>query len=129
MDAFILTLRRLLENGFPANPLGRPLARISHQLSTAAADPGMSTALRSVGRLDVLSNISAGLGIQFIIGQILPVHRNVRSPLGVLARKQQFFAPGTIGSNPEEVIGASRICKTVGDSLAIGRPDWVNCAF
>jgi hypothetical protein len=27
------------------------LARISHQLSTAAADPGMSTALRSVGRL------------------------------------------------------------------------------
>ena len=30
------------------------LARISHQLSTAAADPGMSTALRSVGLLDVL---------------------------------------------------------------------------
>ena len=31
------------------------LARISHGLSTAAADPGMSTALRSVGFLDVLS--------------------------------------------------------------------------
>jgi hypothetical protein len=29
------------------------LARISHWLSTAAADPGMSTALRSVGLLDV----------------------------------------------------------------------------
>jgi hypothetical protein len=27
------------------------LARISYKLSTAAADPGMSTALRSVGRL------------------------------------------------------------------------------
>jgi hypothetical protein len=36
-----------------------PLARISHQLSTAAADPGMSTALRSVGRLDVLSSTPA----------------------------------------------------------------------
>ena len=34
---------------------GRELTRISHQVSTAAADPGMSTALRSVGCLDVLS--------------------------------------------------------------------------
>ena len=32
------------------------LTRISHQLSTAAVDPGMSTALRSVGLLDVLSS-------------------------------------------------------------------------
>ena len=31
------------------------LARISRQLSTAAADPGMSAALRSAGRLDALS--------------------------------------------------------------------------
>ncbi len=31
-----------------------PLIRISHGLSTAAADPGMSTSLRSVGLLDVL---------------------------------------------------------------------------
>jgi hypothetical protein len=30
------------------------LARISRQISAAAADPGMSTALRSVGFLDVL---------------------------------------------------------------------------
>ena len=36
------------------------LTRISHRLSTAAADPGMSTALRSVGLLDVLSSTSAG---------------------------------------------------------------------
>jgi hypothetical protein len=36
------------------------LARISHQLSTAAADPGMSTALRSVGLLDILSSMLAG---------------------------------------------------------------------
>jgi hypothetical protein len=35
------------------------LARISHQLSAAASDSGMSTALRSVGRLDVLSSTPA----------------------------------------------------------------------
>jgi hypothetical protein len=35
------------------------LARISHQLTTAEADPGMSTALRSVGFLDVLSSTPA----------------------------------------------------------------------
>jgi hypothetical protein len=40
--------------------LRKPLARISHQLSTAAADPGMSTALRSVGLLDILSSMAAG---------------------------------------------------------------------
>ena len=37
----------------------RMLARISHQLSAAAADPGMSAALRSVGFLDVLSSTPA----------------------------------------------------------------------
>jgi hypothetical protein len=35
------------------------LARISHQLSTVEAHPGMSTALRSVGLLDVLSSAPA----------------------------------------------------------------------
>jgi len=35
------------------------LARISHQVSTAAADPGMSTALRLVGLLDVPSSTPA----------------------------------------------------------------------
>ncbi len=36
------------------------LARISHQASTAATDPGMSTALRSLGLLDVLLSTPAG---------------------------------------------------------------------
>jgi hypothetical protein len=40
-----------LESGTPA--------RISHSLSAVAADPGMSTALRSVGRLDILSSAPA----------------------------------------------------------------------
>ena len=35
------------------------LARTIHEGSTAAADPGMSTALRSVGFLDVLSSTPA----------------------------------------------------------------------
>ena len=35
------------------------LTRFSHGLSTAAADPGMSTALCSVGFLDVLSSTPA----------------------------------------------------------------------
>jgi len=35
------------------------LTRISHQLSAAAADPGMATALRPVGFLDVLSSTPA----------------------------------------------------------------------
>jgi hypothetical protein len=37
-----------------------PLARISHQLPTAAAYLGASTALRSFGRLDILSRLPAG---------------------------------------------------------------------
>jgi hypothetical protein len=36
------------------------LARISHQLPTAAAYLGVSTALRSVGLLDILSRLPAG---------------------------------------------------------------------
>jgi hypothetical protein len=35
------------------------LTRIIHEASTAAADPGMSTSLRSVGFLDVLSSTPA----------------------------------------------------------------------
>jgi hypothetical protein len=35
------------------------LARIIHEAFTAAADPGMSDALRSVGFLDVLSSTPA----------------------------------------------------------------------
>jgi hypothetical protein len=37
------------------------LARIFHQLSAAAADPGMSTALRSVARLVSMSVCTASL--------------------------------------------------------------------
>jgi hypothetical protein len=40
---------------------GGPLARISHQLSTAAADPGMPTALRSVARLVFMPVCAASL--------------------------------------------------------------------
>jgi len=36
------------------------LTRIIHEASTAASDPGMSTALRSFGLLDVLSSTPAG---------------------------------------------------------------------
>jgi hypothetical protein len=42
-------------------------ARIFHGLSTAAADPGMSTALRSVGLLDVLSSTSAGSSVARLV--------------------------------------------------------------
>ena len=52
---FHARLRRLATK--PGEKCG--LARISHQVSTAAADPGMSTALRSVGFLDVLSSTPA----------------------------------------------------------------------
>ena len=43
------------------------LARISHGVSTAAADPGMSTALRSVGLLDVLSSTPAGPSVARLV--------------------------------------------------------------
>jgi hypothetical protein len=43
------------------------LARISHQLSTAAADPGISPALRSVGLLDILSSMSAGPSVARLV--------------------------------------------------------------
>jgi hypothetical protein len=43
------------------------LTRISHQLSTAAADTGMSTALRSVGLLDVLSSTPAGPSVARLV--------------------------------------------------------------
>ena len=42
-------------------------ARISHQVSTAASDPGMSTALRSVGLLDVLSSTPAGPSVSRLV--------------------------------------------------------------
>jgi hypothetical protein len=47
------------------------LTRISHQLSTVAADPGMSTALRSVRLLDVLSSTPAEPSVARLVS--LPV--------------------------------------------------------
>jgi hypothetical protein len=42
----------LLAHGWSIGETGWALARISHKVSTAAAQPGMSTALRSLGLLD-----------------------------------------------------------------------------
>jgi len=47
--------------------LARTLTRISHQVSTASSDPGMSTALRSVGLLDVLSSTPAGSSVARLV--------------------------------------------------------------
>ena len=49
--------------------LGRvtDLARIIHEASTAEADSGMSTALRSVGLLDVLSSTPAGPSVARLV--------------------------------------------------------------
>jgi hypothetical protein len=44
---------------FAEEKLSEPLTRFSHQLSTAAADPGMFAALRFLGLLDVLSSTLA----------------------------------------------------------------------
>ena len=46
---------------------GKILARISHRLSTAEAQTGMSIALRSVGLLDVLSSTSAGPSVARLV--------------------------------------------------------------
>jgi hypothetical protein len=44
----------------------RLLARIIHEASTATADPGISTALRYIGLLDVQSSTSPGLSESYI---------------------------------------------------------------
>jgi hypothetical protein len=51
------------------------LTRVSHQLSTAEADPGMSTALRSVGLLDVLSSTPAGPSVARFVS--MPVYASL----------------------------------------------------
>ena len=43
------------------------LACISHQISAAAADPGMFTALRSVGLLDILLSMPAGPSVARLV--------------------------------------------------------------
>jgi hypothetical protein len=47
--------------------LSPALTRIIHETSTAAADPGMSSALRSVGLLDVLSSTPAAPSIARLV--------------------------------------------------------------
>jgi hypothetical protein len=55
-----LSLHRLVIDDYGGGPMimeaHHSLARIIHEASTAAAQTGMSTALRSVGFLDVLSS-------------------------------------------------------------------------
>src|SRR5512137_2677646 len=51
--------RELLEHDTAPERCSFMLTRIIHEASTAAADPGLSTALRSVGFLDVLSSTPA----------------------------------------------------------------------
>ncbi len=63
-----------------------PLDRISHQVSTAAADPGMSTALRSVGLLDVLSSTPAESSVALAKG------RQMRLVSVPVAQCRIFFA-------------------------------------
>ena len=52
--------QRLQKNYPPSIDALQPLARTSHRPSTAAADPGASTALRFLGLLDILSSMPAG---------------------------------------------------------------------
>ncbi len=49
-----------------------PLARIIHEASTAAPDPGMFTVLHSFKLLDVLSNTPAGLSVARLVS--MPVY-------------------------------------------------------
>jgi hypothetical protein len=48
-------------------PEERGLTRIIHEVFTAEADPGMSTALRSVGLLDLLSRTPAGPSVARLV--------------------------------------------------------------
>jgi hypothetical protein len=58
----ILGIPRLVQFGAEEG-----LARISHKVSTAAAQPDMSTALRSLGLLDVLSSTPAGPSVARLV--------------------------------------------------------------
>jgi hypothetical protein len=51
--------------GFAASPAAP--VRIIHEASTAAADPGMSAALRSLGLLDVLLSTPAGPSVARLV--------------------------------------------------------------
>jgi hypothetical protein len=62
LDSYAVFCRRFLREGMSVY-----LARTSHQISTAEADPGMSTALRSFGLLDVLSSTPAGPSVARLV--------------------------------------------------------------
>jgi hypothetical protein len=56
------------------------LTRTSHQVSTAAAYPGMFTSLRSLGLLDVLSSTPAGPSVARLVS--MPVcAASLRNPV------------------------------------------------
>ena len=55
--------KSLLDNHWKA----MNLTRTSHRFFTAAADLGMSTALRSVGLLDILSSMPAGPSVARLV--------------------------------------------------------------
>jgi hypothetical protein len=61
------------------------LTCISRQISTAEADPGMSTALLSVGLLNILSSMSAGLSVA--LAEMLPDAPCIHARLRLLATK------------------------------------------
>jgi hypothetical protein len=69
------------------NASRRTPARISHQASAAAADTGMSTALRSVGLLDVVSTTSPGPSVA----------RLVSTPVSTASRRTPVRNAGSCG--------------------------------
>jgi hypothetical protein len=62
-------LKRVVKLSWAGQSLGEKLnlARTSHQVSTAAAYPGMSASLRSLGLLDVLSSTPAGPSVARLV--------------------------------------------------------------
>jgi len=75
------------------------LGCFSHQLSTAVPDPGMSTALRSVGLLDVLSStrtVEYGCGT---LGRALLAKRRILVPLRHLATKPGEKSGSTVADD------------------------------
>ena len=80
---------------------GKILTRISHRLSTAEAQTGMSIALRSVGLLDVLSSTSAGaLGRAGLNAPDAPcIHARLRL-LATKPREKCGLGACTVASSP-----------------------------
>ena len=73
------------------------LAHISHQASTAAADTGMSTALRSVGLLDVVSTTPPGPS-----GRAPCIHARLHRLATNLGEKCGLVRPGGLDPPPKK---------------------------